>query len=123
MPLNTKNLSFQNGVFNILEYVDIKRNDSKISKLFGSLQDKDLYFLLKDISPYNLDKITLKKVMVTCDFEDSMASHSRKFIAKCRENKNNKEVYFREFGFGTMTNEKFFKQAAFLIDISYKSKN
>lgn len=101
--------------------MDLKRNDSEILKLYGSLLDKDLYFLLKGINPYNLDKVTLANLMVTCDVENSMAYQSRKFIAKCRENKTNKDIYFREFGYGNILNEKFFKQAAFIIDIAYRS--
>lgn len=104
-----------------MEYADLKRNDPEILKLYGSLLDRDIYFLLKDINPYNLDNVALANLMVTCDVENSMACQSRKFIAKCRENKANKEIYFREFGFGSLEKEKIFKQAAFIIDIAYRS--
>lgn len=77
--------------------------------------------MLKSLNPYNLDKISLQNLLITCDIEDTMVSQSRKFVAKCRENKENTDIYFREYGFNTASKEKIFKQFAFIIDLAFRS--
>ena len=60
--------------------------------------------------------------MITADSKDVWSGSARKFIAKVRENEANTNVYYKEFSFKDLQQEKSFFQTAFFTELAFNQK-
>ncbi|KAL4435988.1 hypothetical protein ABPG74_022223 [Tetrahymena malaccensis] len=113
---------YHNGMFDIIEYLQNNQNADSV-KIFGDVKfDQDIYEFVKEYSPYqqDLSEINFENMMFTCNSKHPLAYQTRKLVAKLRENKENTEVYFREYLSMPQQSQEI-QQFAFLLSIAFYS--
>lgn len=70
-------------MLDVISYLTYKRTTTE----FGSLNDENIYKLVKNYSPYHkqIEKIHMTQILFGCDFDNESVYQSTKFLAKLRK--------------------------------------
>ena len=109
----------QNGSYDLLDLL-ARKKDEQTQEMFQSLTASEESFeQLIAFSPYfrDLAQISVGEILLVSEYDYDLADHSRRLVAKLRENTDNFELYYMEM----MSSEQQFERDTFITNFIISS--